>query len=149
MGSIDNKLTDGERIIYRTGCHWAMLLGPMIVIIIGGLSLRAQGIHAIALMAFGFVWGGFSYASLRASDVALTSTRVLINAGFPLRRTYDIPLNEIVAVDYHQPALGSMLNFGKLIIVDKKHGRATIRFVSSPMDFTTKVRQQILSSGRP
>jgi len=74
---------------------------------------------------------------------------VLINAGFPLRRTYDIPLNEIVAVDYHQPALGSMLNFGKLIIVDKKHGRATIRFVSSPMDFTTKVRQQILSSGRP
>ena len=63
MDSIDNKLTKDETIIYRTKCHWAMFLGPIVVIIIGGLALQAQGIHAMALMAFGLVWGIFSYSA--------------------------------------------------------------------------------------
>jgi len=106
-----------------------MFLGPALVIIIGGLAINAQGVSAIVLTTFGFVWGIFSYISLRGSDIALTRKRVLINAGFPVLRSYEIPLNEIIAVDYYQPTLGSMLNFGKIIIVRNKQGKCIIRFV--------------------
>ena len=145
MNSIDSKLRKDEAIIYRTKCHRAMLLGPIVVIIIGGLALRAQGIHAMALMAFGLVWGIFSYVSLYGSELGLTRTRVLINAGFPLLKSYDIPLNEIAAVDYYQPTLGSMLDFGKIMIVYGRGSRCSIRFVSSPAEFVTEVRQQTIS----
>ncbi len=145
MNSIDSKLTKDERIIYRTKCHWAMFLGPMMVIFIGGLSLQAQGIHAMALMAFGLVWGIFSYVSLYGSELGLTRTRVLINAGFPLLKSYDIPLNKISAIDYYQPTLGSVLNFGKIIIVYEGRSKCRIRFVSAPAEFVTEVRQQIIS----
>ena len=103
MNSIDSKLTKDETIVYRTKCHWAMFLGPILLIIIGGLALKSQGFPAIVLMAFGLVWGIFSYVSLHGSDIVLTRKRVLINAGFPLLKAYDIPLNEIVAIDYYQP----------------------------------------------
>ncbi len=145
MNSIDSKLTSDERILYRTKCHWAMFLGPILIIIIGGLALKAQGIHAAALMAFGILWYIISFFSFRASDLAVTQKRVLINAGFPRPRSYEIQLNEIVAVDYYQPTLGSMLNFGKLIITDKKQGRCVIRFIASPAQFVTEVREQISS----
>jgi len=131
MDSIDSRLTTDETIVYRTTCHWAMFLGPALVIIIGGLALKTQGFSAIVLTAFGFVWGTFSYLSLRGSDIVLTRKKVLINAGFPLPRLYDIPLGEIVAVDYYQPTLGSMLNFGKIIIVRNKQRKCVIRLKGS------------------
>jgi hypothetical protein len=145
MNSIDSKLTKDETIIYRTKCHWAMFLGPILLIVLGGLTLKSQGISAMVLMAFGFVWGIFSFVSLQGSDIALTRKRVLINAGFPLLKSHDIPLNEIVAIDYYQPSLGSMLDFGKIIIVHNRQSRCVIRFVSSPAEFVAKVRQQITS----
>ena len=143
MDSLDSKLAKDETIVYRTKCHWAMFLGPILLIILGGLALNSQGFSAIVLMAFGLVWGIFSYVSLYGSDIALTRKRVLINAGFPLVKAYDIPLNEIVAIDYHQPSLGSMLDFGKIIIVHSRQSRCSIRFVSSPAEFVTEVQQQI------
>jgi hypothetical protein len=148
MNSIDDKLTRDEPIIYRTKCHWAMFLGPILVIIIGGLALKSQGFHAMVLMAFGLVWGIFSYVSLDKSEIALTRKRVLINAGFPLVKSYDIPLNKIVAIDFYQPSLGSMLDFGKIAIIYDGRSKCTVRFVSSPAGFATKVRQQMASLNR-
>lgn len=145
MNSIDSKLTKDEPFIYRTKCHRAMFLGPILVVIIGGLALKSQGFHAMVLMAFGFVWGIFSYVSLHRSEIALTRKRVLINAGFPLLKSYDIPLSEIVAIDFYQPSLGSMMDFGKIRIVHNGRSRCIIRFVSSPAEFVNEVRQQIIS----
>jgi hypothetical protein len=145
MDSIESKLTNDERILFRTRCHWAMFLGPMLVIIIGGLALKAQGIHAIALMVFGLVWLIFSYISVERSEIGLTRKRVLIHAGFPLLKSYDIPLKAIDAIDFYQPSLGSLLNFGKISIVYGKGSKCRIRFVSSPAELVSVVRQQLIS----
>lgn len=121
MNSIDSKLTEEETVIYRSKCHWAIVLGPMLVIIIGGLALKSQGLPAMVLIAFGFLWGIFSYISFYRSEIGLTRKRVLIYAGFPTPKFHEIPLSEIVAFDFYQPSLGSMLNFGKIIIVRNRH----------------------------
>jgi hypothetical protein len=143
MVPIDTKLTKSETIIYRTKCHWAIFLGPILVIIIGALALRSQGFHAMALMAFGVVWGIFSYVSFHRTEIGLTQKRLLINAGFPVLKSYDVPLNEIVEIDYYQPSLGSMLDFGKITIVYDRRNRRSIRSVSSPAELVTKVRQHM------
>ena len=145
MDSIDSKLTKDETIIYRTICHWALFFGPILVIIIGGLALKSHGFPAIVLMAFGLIWSIFAYVSFRRSEIGLTQKRILINAGFPLLKSYDISLNKIVAIDYYQPTLGSMLDFGKIIIVYNRQSRSVVKFVSSPAEFVTKVRKQIVT----
>jgi hypothetical protein len=145
MNLLDDKLSDNETIMYRAKYHWAILLGPIVVIIIGGLALGSQNYHAMALVAFGLIWGIFSYISLQRSEIGLTGKRVLANVGFPLKRSYDIPLNEIMVIDYYQPSLGSMLNFGKIIIVYSGKKRCAIRLVSSPAEFVREVHQQIVA----
>lgn len=150
MNAIDSKLTKDETIIYRTRCHWAMFLGPTLVVIIGSLAFESQGIHAMALIAFGLLWGTFSYVSLRGSEIGVTRKRVLINAGFPLLKSYDIPLNKIAAIDFYQPSLGSLMDFGKITIVYGGRSRCVIRFVSSPATFVNEARRQMVAlSGEP
>jgi len=124
-----------------------MLLGPIVVIIIGGLALDAQGRHAAALIVFGLIWAFFAYRSRRRSEIRLTEQRVLVNAGFPLPKSYDIPLGKIAHIEFFQPALGSMLDFGKVVIIYGGRTRCVIRFVSSPGEFVERVRRQINAAG--
>jgi hypothetical protein len=145
MNSIDTILAADEKIIYRTGCHWAVFLGPMLVIVIGGLALRSQGVSAGALVAFGFLWGTFAYVSFYGSELSLTPVRLLIKAGLPRLKFYDIPIDGIVSIDYYQPTLGAMLNFGKIMIVYGEKSRCIVRFVWSPAELVTRVREQIAS----
>lgn len=145
MNSVDDKLTNNETFIYRVKYHWAILLGPILVIVIGGLTLGFQGYHAMALIAFGLVWGICSYISLCRSEIGLTRSKVLINVGFPMKRSYDIPLGEITVIDFYQPSLGSMLNFGKIIIVYKGKKKCAFRFVSCPAEFVKEAHQQIVA----
>ena len=120
-----------------------LLLGPILVIFIGGLALKSQGYHAMALIAFGLIWGIFSYINLQRSEIGLTRNKVLINIGFPLKKSFDIPLNEIIFVDYYQPTLGSMLDFGKILIMDKRKKKYAFRFVAGPAEFVKEVHRQI------
>jgi hypothetical protein len=113
--------------------------------LIGGLALQAQGFHAMALIAFGLIWFISSYISLRRSEIGLTRNNIFINVGFPLTRSFDILLNEIVFIDYYQPSLGSMLNFGKIIIVHKGKNKCAFRPVSCPAEFVKEVQQQIIA----
>jgi hypothetical protein len=145
MNSIDTTPTKDERVIYGTRCHWAVFLGPMLVIIIGGLALRSQGLSAAVLVAFGFLWGTFAYVSFYGSELSLTPVRLLIKAGLPRLKFYDIPIDRIVSIDYYQPTLGAMLNFGKIMIVYGEKSRCIVRFVWSPAEFVTRVREQIAS----
>jgi hypothetical protein len=150
MNPIDSQLSEGETVIYQAESHWAMLLGPAFVLIIGGLSLQSQGLSAAALMVFGLAWGFLAYHSMQRSRIVLTGDRLLVDAGFPLPKSFNIALNEIVAIDYYQPSLGSMLNFGKIMIVYKgKKSRLIIRFITAPAELVTKVRQRIAAILEP
>lgn len=143
MNSIDDKLMENETIVYRAKCHWAILLGPILIIIIGGLVLKSQVYHAMALITFGIIWGIFSYIKLNKSEIGLTRSKVLINVGFPLKKPFDIALNEIIFIDYYQPSLGSMLDFGKILVMDKRKKKYAFRLIAGPAEFVKEVHHQI------
>ena len=140
---MDDKLIRDETIVYRVQLHWAILLGPILVVLIGGLALKSQGYHAMALVAFGLVWGIFSYVRLSRSEIGLTRNKISVNVGFPLKKSFNILLNEIVFIDYYQPTLGSMLNFGKILVMDKRKKKYAFRFVAGPAEFVKEVHHQI------
>jgi hypothetical protein len=143
MNLIDDKLSGDEKIVYRARYHWAILLGPILVIIIGGLALGSQGYHALVVIAFGLIWEICSYISFRRSEIELTGTRMLIDVGFPLKKSHQIALGEIVLIDFYQPSLGAMLDFGKIIIIDKGKKRRAFRPISHPAEFVRVVQQLI------
>jgi hypothetical protein len=134
-----------DKVIYRTGLHWAILLGPGMVLLIGRLILNSKGSQGVVVMAFGVVWGLLSYINFRQSQILLTSDRLNIQIGFPLKKTYTLPLEEISEIQFYQPTLGSILNFGKIMLVQKTMKRINFRFVPRPAELVNEVQEAILS----
>ncbi|MCX5807387.1 MAG: PH domain-containing protein [Proteobacteria bacterium] len=145
MGYIEDKLTDGEHVVYRTKLHWATLLGPGTLIILAGLWIPSKGLSALALLALGVIWGIFSSISLQNSEIGITNKRLLLRVGFPLRRSCDIPLETIQMVDIYQPSLGKFLNFGKIIIQSVARRRYAFRMIVSPIELRDELAKQVNS----
>ncbi|HMK66809.1 MAG TPA: PH domain-containing protein [Thermodesulfobacteriota bacterium] len=133
------------KVIYRTGLHWALLLGPAMVIFLGRLMLDSKGPQAVVVMAFGALWGLTSFINLRRSQILLTADRLIFQTGFPLKKTYNLPLEEISEIQFYQPTLGSILNFGKIMLVQKNMKRNNFRFVPRPAELVNAVQEAILS----
>lgn len=148
MYSIDNNLAENQNIICQARRHWAALLGPLFFIFIGWLTLRSKVPQSIALSAFGFIWGMFSYFHLRNFDIVLTNNLLLIHVGFPLKRSYPIPLNTITLIDFYQPSLGAILNFGKIIIIHGGTKKNVFRFIARPAEFIKEVQETIIAARR-
>jgi len=143
MADHNTELIENERIVYQTRLHWVLFLGPLMLIIIGGLSFPAKGLSALVLAGIGIAWGVISYMKFNYSYIRVTDKRVLIRVGFLVRRPYSISLSDISYVDFYQPSLGSMLNFGKITIIHGKKFKSVFRMVSSPGELVTAVRGQL------
>jgi hypothetical protein len=148
INSIDTRHNTSEQIVYRTKHHWAVLLGPLFTIFIAGLMAHSGQSQAAVVFAFGFIWGVFSYISLRKSEIVLTRDRLVINVGFPIKRVSDISLNDITVFDFYQPSLGAMLNFGKIILVYEGKKKRVFRFITRPAALINEVHKQINAARR-
>lgn len=135
-------MTTEEGFVCRTGCHWAVFLGPSVVLAVGAAMVGFRALDALPVVAFGLVWQVLSYVGYTRSVLGLTRDRLSIHAGFPLPRSYDLPLDRIDSILFYQPALGSLLDFGKVVVC---HGRSrlAIRFVSAPAEFVAEVRARM------
>ena len=143
MADHNTELLENEWIVYQTRLHWVLFLGPLMLIIVGGLSFPAKGLSALVLAGIGIAWGVISYIKFNYSYIRVTDKRVLIRVGFLVRRPYSISLSDISYVDFYQPSLGSMLNFGKITIIHGKKFKSVFRMVSSPGELVTAVRGQL------
>jgi membrane protein YdbS with pleckstrin-like domain len=142
----NENLLENERVVYQTRLHWVLFLGPVMLIIIGGLSFPAKGLSALVLAGIGIAWGVISYIKFNYSYIRVTNERVFIRVGFLVRRPYSISLSDISYVDFYQPSLGAMMNFGKITIIHGAKFKSIFRMVSSPGEFVTTVKGQIAAT---
>ncbi len=140
---ITSQLKEGERVLYYGRCHWVILLGPAMVIFLGGISIQNKGMSALILLCIGVIFAVFAIISYRGSLVALTQTRILGRMGFPVRRQYDIDLDKIADMRITQPALGKLLNFGRIIVTIQGPRQASLRMIGDPLAFVAAVQKQV------
>jgi hypothetical protein len=140
---MNEDIRENERIVYETRLHWVLFLGPIMLIILGGLSFPAKGLKALVLVAIGIVWGFISYIKFNRSLIRVTNQRVVIRVSFLTRKPYIISLGDISLIDTYQPSLGAMLNFGKITIIHGAKFKSVFRMVSSPGELVMAVRGQL------
>jgi membrane protein YdbS with pleckstrin-like domain len=146
MTDVNDDLLENERVVYQTRLHWTLLLGPAMLIILGGLWFSTKGWKALVVLAIGLAWGIISYVKFNNSLIRVTNQRVIIRASFLIRKPYIISLADISLIDTYQPSLGAMLNFGKITIIHGAKFKSIFRMVSSPNEFAAAVRGQIAAT---
>lgn len=146
MNHRDLELFENEQVIYHARLHWALFLGPAMLLLLGGLSVSTKGFAAAIMSGLGLLWGILSYKTFSNSSIRLTNKRILVRIGTVIRKIYAVALKDITFVDLHQPSLGVILNFGNVTIIHGNKFKSSFKMVASPAEFVTKVREQIAAA---
>ncbi len=123
MGYIDETLTDGEQVLFRTTRHPGVLMFPIIALalVVTSLGLGWVGLLCTVLAA---CWLAAELAA-RTSEYGVTTRRLLMRTGGMLRRrTLAVPLENVVAIEVRQSALGATLGYGT-VVIRENDGRST------------------------
>jgi uncharacterized membrane protein YdbT with pleckstrin-like domain len=133
MSYIEKNLSAGETLRYKTGCHWIVLLWPLVgglILGLAGLAMLANGwlaarqgvsypgvivvgalacLTAVALLAGGII-------RRIATEVVVSNKRVLIKTGLFSRRSIEVLLTRVESVGMKQTLAGRILGYGTVVV---------------------------------
>jgi uncharacterized membrane protein YdbT with pleckstrin-like domain len=140
MSYVDSTLLPGEQVTFRAHLHW-IIFGRAAAVLIAGLFLWiAATDHVLSsigewLIVIGLVLWVFAYLRWRTSEFAVTNKRVIVKVGIIRRRTIEMLLRQVEALEVNQSIPGRLLGYGTLLIVGTGGTREPFRFIGDPLAF--------------
>ena len=157
MGYVEKNLMPGE-ILYAVGrLHWIIFsksilfsvvaVGLLIYSVLGDPKLSIPLRSAGLIVLLPALWS-LSQASikLRATELAVTSKRVIAKFGFIRRNTIELNHSKVESFHVDQSILGRIFGFGTLHINGTGGGITPIPNISDPLGFRRKAMEAIDAS---
>lgn len=169
MSYVEKHLIPGETIQYQTRLHWIVMMGHAAIAILlallaiaipiawASLGAKKKGppvpgaVYLFALLCL-LVGGALFLVGLlrrRATEMAVTSKRVIVKTGIAERRTVEILLSRIESVAVDEPALGRLLGYGTVIVRGTGGTPEMFEKIYHPLQFREQVQRQIAGWAQP
>ena len=136
-------MTDSNTV-YQARLHWILFFWPAVLFCFGiFLSLKFQSLHQVALFFVGFsiIWGGMMWVTYQFSSLTIKKKQVILCTGVLVRKTLDFPLNKIESIDIRQSLLGSVFQYGSVVITGTGGSRQLINYLSKPLTCRRYIEQ--------
>jgi len=163
MSYIDANLIPGEKVVYQTRLHWIVMLGNILFALFvlgapGGILLfyarkeqsktSAQNFHVMlsaagVLLVSAVVVIIAGLVRRNATEMAVTTRRVVIKTGLAARKTIEMLLNKVESVEVRETATGRMLGYGTIVLVGTGGTSEPFHKIARPLEFRSRVQQQI------
>jgi Bacterial PH domain len=161
MGYIDASLVSGETVVYQTRLHWIVMLRHILLALLllaGGVALLVYFLHhpqlgntdkhlteggAAALLFFGLVALIAGAVRRNATEMAVTTRRVVVKQGLMSRKTIEMLLNKIETIEVSEPMIGRMLGYGSITMVGTGGTSEPFHKIAHPLLFRGEVQQQL------
>jgi len=161
MSYVQKHLIEGESIVYETRLHWIVLVAPILLGMLFGLT--GVGIFILSSRATGdrssaheptMILGGVFFAMAllfivrgvlmrNATEMTVTNKRVFVKVGLAARRTIELLLSRVESIGVQESVMGRMLGYGAVVIHGTGGTPETFNLVSRPLEFRTQVQIQI------
>jgi uncharacterized membrane protein YdbT with pleckstrin-like domain len=158
-GYVDANLIAGEKVTYRGGLHWIVLVAPIsiaVVIVLFGVAMLVAGGSAKETDLRELAYSAGALAILvaaiyllvailewRAAEFAVTNKRVIFKVGVLKRRTQEMFLEKIESVNVDEGLLGRALDYGTVAIRGTGGTLEPFRNISHALEFRRQVQEQI------
>lgn len=157
MSYVEQNLTPGEQILHKTGLHWIVLFGPVLlavllalpglILLLGSvLNMKDKDAGATAIMGLVLLVAAglfvlLGYLLWKATEMAVTNKRVIIKTGLLTRRTFELLLSKVESIGVEEGLMGRWLGYG--LVVVKGTGGTPERFknIALPQEFRRQVQQ--------
>ena len=157
MSYVESNLIPGEKVLYKTGLHWVVLVVPIVVgvffglpglvFLIGSMATKEVGpITGVVHIIIAAVCVLLGFLSRKATEMAVTNKRVIIKTGLLRRRTFELLLSKVESISVDEGLLGRMLGYGTVIVRGTGGTPEPFSRVEHPLEFRRQVQQQIETS---
>lgn len=167
MRYVEASLVPGETVVYQTRLHWIVMLRHILLgllLLAGAGALLAYLLNhprlgitkehlieggAAALLVCGLVAVVAGMVRRNATEMAVTTRRVIIKQGLVNRKTIEMLLNKIETIEVSEPMAGRMLGYGSITMVGTGGTSEPFHKIAHPLQFRSEVQQQLerLSAG--
>lgn len=150
MGYIDRELLPNEQVVARTTRHKIVLVLPIVICVLFVVAAVATATIAnvsvwftVAEAAIAVVVAAIAWISYSSAEFAVTTFRLVLKQGWVSRRTIELQLNKVEALNVEQTIMGRILGYGTLRVVGTGGTTEVFSLVSRPAKFRTAVQAQI------
>ncbi len=123
MSYIEQSLAKGESIYKKFEHHWFIKVALVFHFTLG---LLTAGLWLIPAIYFWLSW--------RSMEQGVTNKRVIFKQGIISRKTDEMRLNAIEAIEIQQGILGRIFNFGSVRVTGRGLGDVVIKWIADPME---------------
>lgn len=162
MSYIDKTLVPGEKVVYTTKLHWIVMVGHLFISLLclagaGGLgyylsvnraTLQPDTLHAIEIGLATFVVLAIIVLFMgtirrNATEMAVTTRRVVVKTGLTSRRTIEMLLNKIETIEVDEPTMGRLFGYGSITMIGTGGTSEPFHKIAHPLEFRSFVQQEI------
>ncbi len=149
MSYVESNLIPGEQVLYKTGLHWIVFVGPVFVAVLFGLiGLPLLFMRESATVGFFFlVFAGLlillGYLIRKATEMAVTNKRIVIKTGLLSRKTFELLLTKVESIGVEEGLLGRMLGYGSVVVRGTGGTPEPFKNVAHPLEFRRQVQQRV------
>jgi membrane protein YdbS with pleckstrin-like domain len=157
MSYVDKNLMAGEHVVYRTNLHWSIFGWPIFLLCFGLAFFAATqkwsenfspavGKAALALAALAALLTAIpAWIRRLTSEFAVTNKRVIVKVGWIQRRTIELLLTKVEAIEVMQGIGGRILNYGTIVIIGTGGTHEPSHRISAPLTFRRIVQEQTVA----
>lgn len=138
MSYVDNTLLPDEQVTFRAHLHWIIFARAVVIESIGIIFLligHAFGAFGAVILLVGVVLWVAAYVQRRTSEFAVTNKRIIVKVGILRRRTVEMLLRQVEALEVNQGILGRVFGYGTLLIIGTGGTREPFDRISGPLEF--------------
>ncbi|MGA8531599.1 MAG: PH domain-containing protein, partial [Acidobacteriaceae bacterium] len=78
-----------------------------------------------------------------ATEMAVTTRRVVVKTGITSRRTIEMLLNKIETIEVSEPTMGRVLGYGSITMIGTGGTSEPFHKIAHPLEFRSFVQQEI------
>ena len=151
MSYIEKNLNGDEKIMFRTGLHWIVLLVPVLcgaALVTAGFVLWTNSIaDDVALIAgilacVGVLIIAVAVLTRNCTEMAVTNKRVFVKVGLIRHKTIELFLPKVESIGVERGLGGRILGYGSIVVRGTGGTNEPFRRVRSPLEFRQHVQQQ-------
>lgn len=139
---VENK--SGNDIIYQARLHWILFVWPIVLMFFGFyISVKLEPLYKLGmgLVAVAIFWEVVVLLTYQCSYLIIKKKQVILCTGIFVRQTLDIALNKIESVDIRQSILGSIFQYGSLVITGTGGTKQYINYLDKPLTCRRYIEQ--------
>ncbi len=131
-------------IIYRGHLHWILFAWPVIIFCFGvflSLKYPIMRLPSSLVMFFAFIWELIIWLTYQSSFLIIKKGHVILCNGIFVQQTLDLAMNKIESIDIRQSMIGTMFNYGSLVITGTGGTRQYINYLDRPLTCRRYIEQ--------